>query len=431
MRTHFLPTGIFLLLLLVSCKDGADKETATVTAFVGADIIDGTGSDPIRNGVLLISDGRVLSVGSVSQVEVPEGAGVIDVSGKTIIPGIINAHGHVGDVKGIEPGHYSAENIQDQLELYARYGVTTVVSLGDDRSEAEPFRAAIDTSASPGRARLYIAGTVVSGTTPEDAVAMVDENMRMGVDFMKIRVDDNLGSGTKMSEEVYRAVIDRSHEHGIRLAAHMYYLEDAKALLRSGADFIAHSVRDVAVDSSLIRLLKERNVCYCPTLTRDLSTFVYGEIPDFFEDPFFLREVDTAILQPLKDPQRRLQVRQSRSAQTYKQGLQWALKNLKTLSDSGVVIAFGTDSGVSGRFQGYFEHLEMELMAEAGLSPMEILTSATGSAASCLDLKDVGTLEPGKLADFVVLDKDPVADITNTRGISSVWIGGKSVSDNW
>ena len=428
MRTHFLPTGIFLLLLLVSCKDGADKETATVTAFVGADIIDGTGSDPIRNGVLLISDGRVLSVGSVSQVEVPEGAGVIDVSGKTIIPGIINAHGHVGDVKGIEPGHYSAENIQDQLELYARYGVTTVVSLGDDRSEAEPFRAAIDTSASPGRARLYIAGTVVSGTTPEDAVAMVDENMRMGVDFMKIRVDDNLGSGTKMSEEVYRAVIDCSHEHGIRLAAHMYYLEDAKALLRSGADFIAHSVRDVAVDSSLIRLLKERNVCYCPTLTRDLSTFVYGEIPDFFEDPFFLREVDTAILQPLKDPQRRLQVRQSRSAQTYKQGLQWALKNLKTLSDSGVVIAFGTDSGVSGRFQGYFEHLEMELMAEAGLSPMEILTSATGSAASCLDLKDVGTLEPGKLADFVVLDKDPVADITNTRGISSVWIGGKSVS---
>lgn len=431
MRTHFLPAGIFLLLLLVSCKDRADKETATVTAFVGADIIDGTGSDPIRNGVLLISDGRVLSVGSVSQVEVPEGAGVIDVSGKTIIPGIINAHGHVGDVKGIEPGHYSAENIQDQLELYARYGVTTVVSLGDDRSEAEPFRAAIDTSASPGRARLYIAGTVVSGTTPEDAVAMVDENMRMGVDFMKIRVDDNLGSGTKMSEEVYRAVIDRSHEHGIRLAAHMYYLEDAKALLRSGADFIAHSVRDVAVDSSLIRLLKERNVCYCPTLTRDLSTFVYGEIPDFFEDPFFLREVDTAILQPLKDPQRRLQVRQSRSAQTYKQGLQRALKNLKTLSDSGVVIAFGTDSGVSGRFQGYFEHLEMELMAEAGLSPMEILTSATGSAASCLDLKDVGTLEPGKLADFVVLDKDPVADITNTRGISSVWIGGKSVSDNW
>ncbi|HEY4656639.1 MAG TPA: amidohydrolase family protein [Cyclobacteriaceae bacterium] len=427
MRTHFLSTGIFLLLLLVSCKDRADKETATVTAFVGADIIDGTGSDPIRNGVLLISDGRVLSVGSVSQVEVPEGAGVIDVSGKTIIPGIINAHGHVGDVKGIEPGHYSAENIQDQLELYARYGVTTVVSLGDDGREAELFRAAVDTSASPGRARLYIAGTVVSGTTPEDAVAVVDENMRMGVDFMKIRVDDNLGSGTKMSEEVYRAVIDRSHEHGIRLAAHMYYLEDAKALLRSGADFIAHSVRDVAVDSSLIRLLKERNVCYCPTLTRDLSTFVYGEIPDFFEDPFFLREVDTTILQPLKDPQRRLQVRQSRSAQTYKQGLQRALKNLKTLSDSGVVIAFGTDSGVSGRFQGYFEHLEMELMAEAGLSPMEILTSATGSAARCLDLKDVGTLEPGKLADFVVLDKDPIADITNTRGISSVWIGGKSV----
>lgn len=427
MKIHCLLAAFLSSLLLFSCSERTTDSGKDSIALVGADIIDGKGGEPIRGGVLLIRHGRIVSVGSVNQIRIPADADIVNVSSKTIIPGIINTHGHVGDVKGIEPGHYSPGNILDQLALYARYGVTTVVSLGGDRPDAEPIRAVVDTSAAPGHARLYVAGTVITGETPGEAIAMVDNNFDMGVDLMKIRVDDNLGSTAKMPEVVYKAVIKRSHELDLPLAAHLYYLDDAKSLIRSGADFIAHSVRDQQVDAALIHLLKERNVCYCPTLTRELSTFVYEEVPDFFNDPFFLREVDTSILRKLKDTQYQLQVKSSRSAQTYKRSLETALENLKILSDSGVTLAFGTDSGVAGRFQGYFEHLEMKMMSDAGLTPMEILLSATGNAARCLNLKDVGTLEANKYADFIVLDDDPLADISNTRSISAVWIGGREI----
>ncbi len=424
---RFILLSLLLISFLLSCGDRAGEATSETKAFVGATVFDGTGSAPMSDGVVLVRDGRIVSAGTASQVEVPDNAEVIDMKGKWIIPGLINAHGHVGDVRGLEPGHYSEENIQDQLSLYARYGITTVVSLGDDRAAAESFRAVNDTAATREWARLYIAGDVVSGDTPAEAVSMVDRNVEMGVDFLKIRVDDNLGTSTKMTEPVYKAVIDAAHDHGLKLAAHMYYLEDAKDLVMAGADFIAHSVRDVEVDTAFVRLMKEHRICYCPTLTRDLSTFVYEDRPDFFDDPFFLREVDSAIFAPLLDPGRQEQVKQSRSAQAYKQALGVAMKNLKTLSDSGVTIAFGTDSGVSGRFQGYFEHLEMELMADAGMRPEDILLSATRDAAACLGLEDVGTLENGKHADFVVLDEDPFVDITHTRSINAVCIGGAMI----
>jgi imidazolonepropionase-like amidohydrolase len=414
-------------LLLFSCGKQTEEQASGMTAFTGASIFDGTGSDPIPNGVLVVRDGRIVSVGPAETTEIPDDAERIDLTGKWIIPGLINAHGHVGNVKGLEQGHYSAENIQRQLELYARYGVTTVVSLGDDRQEAEAFRATSDTTTNRTYARLYIAGDVVSGATPESALEVVDKNADMGVDFIKIRVDDNLGQSAKMSPDIYRPVIDRTHSHGLKLAAHMYYLDDAKDLLRSGADFIAHSVRDTIVDSTFMALMKEKQVCYCPTLTRDLSTFVYESRPDFFDDPFFLKEADTAVIRLLEDPARQEQIRKSVSAKTYKRSLETALKNVGILADNGVTIAFGTDSGMPGRFQGYFEHVEMELMADAGMTPEQVLISATRDAARCLGLEDVGTLESGKWADFVALDADPLEDIMNCRRIHGVWIGGRQV----
>lgn len=419
--------SILIFHFFVSCTQRTEDKGSEVTAFVGGTIFDGTGNTPITDGVILVRDGRVVSVGGAGGIEVPESAEIIDMKGKWIIPGLINAHGHVGNVKGLESGHYSAANIKDQLSRYARYGITTVVSLGDDRAESEGFRAVNDTSDSRSYARLYVAGEVVGGDTPEEAIGVVDRNVEMGVDFLKIRVDDNLGTSRKMSEEVYKPVIERAHSHNLMLAAHMYYLDDAKALVTAGADFIAHSVRDTRVDTAFIRQMKENNICYCPTLTRELSTFVYEERPAFFDDPFFLREADTAILRTLVDPARQEQVRRSRSAQAYKQALEMAKENLKVLSDNGVTIAFGTDSGMPARFQGYFEHLEMELMAEAGMRPMDILLSATRDAASCLGLIDVGTLEAGNWADFVVLDQDPFTDILHTQSINSVWIGGGEV----
>jgi imidazolonepropionase-like amidohydrolase len=277
------------------------------------------------------------------------------------------------------------------------------------------------------RARIYAAGAVVVGDTPEAARTMVDQNAAMKVDFIKIRVDDNLGSSPKMPREVYRAVIDQAHAHGLPLAAHLYYIEDARALLEDGADYIAHSIRDTDVDDGLIALLNEKQVCLCPTLTREVSTFVYEDAPDFFEDPFFLKDADPAVLEQLKDPERQRGVRESSSAQQYKVALETASRNLKKLADSGVKIVFGTDSGPPARFQGYFEHMEMDLMAAAGLTAEQILRSATADAADCLGLDGVGTLETGKWADFNVFGRNPLADIHNSRSLESVWIAGNRV----
>ncbi len=413
------------LLFLLSCKS-SDHSAEPYIAFTGATIIDGNGGNPILNGVLLIHKGRIAGIGSKEIVAIPENTTIVEVSGKTIIPGLINAHGHVGDVKGIEGGHYAHENIIDNLSLYARYGITTVVSLGGDKEESESLRAVNDTTATQ-RARLFISGEVITGKTPEEAVSVVNSNDSMHVDFMKIRVDDNLGTSSKMSEEVYRAVINRSHELGYKLASHMYYLEDARKLVESGTDILAHSVRDLPVDDTFVQLVKEKKVPYCPTLTRELSTFVYGDTADFFLDPFFTNEYDSLTIQPLKDPIRQAQIRSSQSAITYKKQLSVAMANLKVLNDHGVPIVFGTDSGVPTRFIGYFEHLEMQMMADAGLTPMQIIISATKNPSEYLGLKDLGTLTPGHWADFVVLDADPLVDIRNVKKISAVFIGGEEV----
>ncbi|MGH9332927.1 MAG: amidohydrolase family protein, partial [Vicinamibacteria bacterium] len=375
-------------------------------AFVGARVWNGTGAEPIENAVLFVREGRVEAVGPAESVEISEGAERIDLAGKFIVPGLINTHAHVSDIKGLEGGQYNEENLLRQLRLYAKYGVTTANSLGGDGPEALRLRDAQD--ASLDRARIFVAGNVVTGATVEEAQKQVDENAAMGVDFIKIRVDDNLGTTEKMKPEVYQAVIARAGEKGLKVASHLYYLEDAKGLLRAGTGFVAHSVRDREIDDEAISLLKEEDVCYCPTLTREVSTFVYEDVPDFFEDPFFLKEADPAVLAQLKEPERMQKVKESTAAQSYKKALDQAKVNLKKAADSGATVAFGTDTGPAGRFQGYFEHMELSMMAEAGLTPEQALRSATGGAAACLGLDDVGTLDPGNWADFLVLEADPL-----------------------
>jgi imidazolonepropionase-like amidohydrolase len=412
-------------ILSASCAPPPPSEPDGSRAFVGVRLIDGTGAAPVENAVIVVRDGRIEAAGPADAVEISPGAERIDLAGKFVVPGIINAHAHVSDVQGLEGGHYDETNLLRQLRLYARYGVTTVISLGGDGAEAIRLREA--EGADLDRSRIFVAGNVVTGATVDEARAQVDENEAMGADFIKIRVDDNLGTVEKMKPEIYEAVIGRAHEKGLKVASHLFYLEDAKGLLKAGTDFVAHSVRDQELDDEAIALMKERNVCYCPTLTREVSTFVYEGVPEFFEDPFFLKDADPAVLAALQEPERMQQMKESQAAQTYKKALEQANTNLKKAADSGVTIAFGTDTGPAARFQGYFEHMELTMMADAGLTAEQVLRSATADAARCLGLDELGTIEKGKWADFIVLDEDPLADIANMRSIDSVWISGNRV----
>jgi imidazolonepropionase-like amidohydrolase len=425
MKSH-LPLIAAAAAALLSVATPA-QQPASAIAFTSARVIDGTDRAPIDNATILVRGGKVVAVGPAAGVAIPAGAQRVALAGKTVIPGLVNAHGHVGNTVGMEQGHYSAENVARDLQTYAAYGITTVFSLGDDQAAGIAARDAQRTP-SLNRARLFVAGPVLAPKTVDEARTLVDEDAAMKVDIVKIRVDDNLGTTPKMAPEIYKAVIDEAHKKNMRVAVHLFYLDDAKAVLDAGADFIAHSVRDVAVDDAFVAMLKRRDICYCPTLMREVSTFVYESTPSWFSDPLFLRHADMAAVEALKQPARQQAMANSKSAQRYKAGLEVANRNLKKLSDAGVKIAMGTDTGPPARFQGYFELMELEMMAKAGLTPRQVLASATRDAARCMKLDaELGTLEPNKWADFVVLDADPLADISNVRKINAVYVAGNRV----
>ncbi|HEX6163254.1 MAG TPA: amidohydrolase family protein [Vicinamibacterales bacterium] len=422
MRTITISATLVLALALA-----AGPASAQSTAFVGGRVIDGTGR-VLDNGTVIINGGKITAVGPASTA-VPAGATRVDLKGKTIMPGLINAHGHVPATTGLrtDAASYTRDNLLRQLRTYAMYGVTTVFSLGDD--QAAGFTLRDENATATDRARIYVAGAVVGGNTPEEARAATAKVVAMKPDVLKIRVDDNLGSSRKMPEPAWRAVIEEGDARKLPVAVHIYYLADAKATLAAGADLIAHSVRDVPVDDEFINTLRSRNVCYSPTLTREISTFIYDSTPSWVDDPFFLKGAEKGVPDQLKDPKRQEQIRNSpawKAGQQYKASLEVAKKNLKTLVDRGVRIAMGTDTGPPARFQGFFEHLELEMMAESGMTPMQVITSATGDAARCMGKGgELGTLAAGAAADLLILNANPLENIRNTRNIESVWINGK------
>jgi imidazolonepropionase-like amidohydrolase len=404
-------TAKIALLALAACQI---VSAAEVEAFVGARVIDGTGRSALEHATIIVRNGRIKAIGA--SVAIPAGAQTIDLAGKTIIPGLINAHGHVTDPA--------------QLGVYARYGVTTVFSLGGDKEiELRDQTRAQQQTANLTRARLFIAGPIPTSKTPEDGRKAVDANAAAKTDIMKIRIDDQLGAATPMAPDVYTAIISQAHKDGLRMAVHVVKLADATAVLRLGTEYIAHSVRDQNVDDETIALLKKNNAFYCPTLMREVSTFVYADEPAFLNDPLFLRDANRAEVAKARETDFRNAMRDSKSAQWYRDHLPVAMSNLKKLEAAGVQIVMGTDTGPAYRFQGYFEHMELEYMTRAGLTPMQAIVSATSTPAKLLRQADqFGTIQPGRWADLIVLDANPLDDIRNTRKLDSVWIAGNRVS---
>lgn len=446
-----LPIGV--VTLLSACSEqkvqapSAPPESSAIV-ITGAQIWDGTGVPPVQDGVIVIKGDRIDSIGSRGAVTIPAGARTVDAKGKTVIPGLINSHGHLGMTKGLKQGkeNYDKENIVAQLKQYARYGVTTVMSLGTDFEAMFELRGAAKAD-EPARASVLTAGRGFTGKqgypavlpgnagipaevdSVEDVKTHIQELARLKVDMVKIWVDDHWGHYTKIRPELYRAIIEEAHKANLRVMAHLFYLQDAKKLVEAGLDGMAHSVRDREVDDALIKSLRDKKTFAVPTLTREESTFVYAEPPAFLDDPFFSKWVDPEVIKTLKDPAWGKKVKLDPDFSKYPGQLKMGQKNLKKLFDAGVKISFGTDTGPPARFQGFFEHRELELMVQAGLTPAQALQTATLNAAECLGLaKDYGTLEKGKRADLVVLDADPLEDILNTRKINQVWIGGREVN---
>jgi len=406
----------------LSAAVAACSAPSTATAFTDVTLWNGTGAPAMSDMALVVDGGRIVSV--VPSADVPPVAETVSLAGKYVIPGLVEAHAHVSGEWAPEDVTAPEDRVRGDLLLYARYGVTTVNSLGDDATVLAVRDAAAPTDP---RARLLAAGPVLAGDDPAAVRADAMGNADAGVDWLKLRVDDNLGATPKMAWEAVAAVMEVGRERNVPVATHMFYLEDAKRLLELGSEMLAHSVRDTDIDAALIASLRERGVCYVPTLVREVSTFVYAERPDWFDDPFFLEHADMAEVARVSQPAFMQRMAASSSAAAYRVALGQAQRNLKALSDAGIPIAMGTDAGPAARFPGFFEHEELQLMVDAGLTPAQALHAATGVAADCLGRDDVGTLEPGKWADFIVLAEDPLQDIQATRTLERVYVAGQEI----
>ncbi len=439
----FVCFAAFVFFVVIPTTD-AQTPAPGVIAFTNARVIDGTGGPAIEQATIIVRNGKIDAVGPSASVTAPAGAMVVNLSGKTVMPGLINSHAHIDPDLSVKQPPNRDEMIQ-RLKTYATYGVTSVMTLGfETYDEADGFYlrdmqrlniGPIVTDAP----RLYASGRPIlfrpgptGNETPDDARIDVQRHVPLRADYIKLHLD---GVPADLKPDVIAAAIDEAHKHGMQTAIHIVYLRDAKLAIERGVDVIAHSVRDMDIDAATIAEMKRRNVALIPTLVRDRSVFIYENLPDFFKDPFFLRglpvykhEVDL-----LSDPARQQRMRADAATQDSKRQLAQGIKNLKMLSDAGIAIAMGSDSSSIpdrnlGRWAGYNEHIELELMVSAGLTPMQALTAATSTAARVMKIDGVGTLQAGKWADLVVLNANPLTDIKNTRQIDSVYIGGRKVN---
>jgi imidazolonepropionase-like amidohydrolase len=416
-------------------------QTGGATLFEGARLIAGDGRAPIDNSAFLVVGDRITRVGKKGEVTAPSGAVRVDLTGKTVMPALIDIHNHLGWTN-MRTGQatktsFTRELVVDHLQRYAYYGVAATLSMGLDRWDVNPdLPYQLRNEVIPGAARFLtvgrgIAATPMAGPTADyrlgvpygaqteaEGRSVVQALKTRRVEMIKIWVDDRLGTVPKLQPKVYQAIIDEAHRNGMRVVAHIFALEDGKALLKAGVDGFAHGVRDRDVDEEYLTILKQHPKTWLgPNLpNRALAAEEAAAEINWLTDTF-----PPSQIKRMRDQQARRTAAQA-AALNDAFGIQ--CRNLKKVHDAGMVIGLGTDANND---IGWGAHIELADMVRCGLSPAEAIVAGTRTSAAILKLDDLGTITTGKSADFIVLDSNPLDDILNTRRISKVYNRGAAL----
>ena len=432
------------LATLAACGQGPSSPAEPAgLAIVGAQLIDGTGADPVPNSVIIIRDDRIVAAGPRETTEIPEGAEVIDAAGKTIIPGLADMHAHYGADRAAT---------EEMLRTQLYYGVTTARSIGTDN--AEQVELMLEANAGrPDTPRMFTAGrgfTHPGGfnagaqqpATEEEAREMVRALAGQGVHFVKMWVNEVPEPGLKITPAMRTAIVEEAIANGLAPVAHIDEEADGRQLIEAGLSDFLHStvltfgpgsgapMDDPEPSAEFIRMCLDNDVSFTPTLSIVQNNWHFAENPELLDDPDLHAAMAPPALEHWSDPEARAEVVEAGDFEDRKAAFRQLQDFVKTMHDAGVRIALGTDSGTPNVPLGWGTHHELELYVEAGLTPMQALVAATATSASLtppVGQAEFGTLEAGKIADLVVLDADPLEDIRNTLAIDRVMKGGEWV----
>jgi imidazolonepropionase-like amidohydrolase len=437
--------ALVVAVLLAAFSLAADAQRGPrATVYDGARLIDGNGGAAVENSAFVVADGRFTRIGLRGELQAPAGALHVDLAGKTVMPGLVDAHAHLGYRKGttFTADNFTRDNILDQLNRFSYWGVSGVLSTGTDIGDLI-FQIRNATNAPGSKGPLVrtawrgiappdagpfppMRAAPFAVKTDADARADVRELAERKVDFVKIWVDDRNGTLPKLSPAIYKAIIDEALYRGLRVIAHVVTLADVKDLLRAGIDGFAHLFRDHEADAEVIALLKARpDVFFMLTLWAPRLAAA-TERPAWLDDPALGESASADQIRQFGEP---FAGRTPQSVAAAREEWNILRKNVAGLGKAGVKLVLGTDVGgnTGGPLLGWTEHIELDNMVAAGMTPAAAIAAATRGSATALRLTELGTIAAGKRADFIVLDGNPLADITNSRKISKVYQRGMEV----